>query len=184
MTRVVLVRHGRAAAGWDDDPDPGLDELGAAQARSVADALAALGPLPILTSPLRRCRETAAPLAARWGVDPVIDPAVGEIPSPDGIPMGERVEWLRSAMAGTWTDLGPRYTTWRDSVVERVRAISSDTIVFSHFVAINTVVGAALGDDRVLVLRLDNTSRTAVNVEPDGTLTLIEGGHEADTQIR
>ena len=28
MTRVYLVRHGRAAAGWDTDPDPGLDALG------------------------------------------------------------------------------------------------------------------------------------------------------------
>ena len=28
MTRVYMVRHGRAAAGWNVDPDPGLDDLG------------------------------------------------------------------------------------------------------------------------------------------------------------
>ena len=28
MARVHLVRHGRAAAGWDVDPDPGLDAVG------------------------------------------------------------------------------------------------------------------------------------------------------------
>ncbi len=31
--RLVLVRHGRAAAGWDTHPDPALDDVGRAQAR-------------------------------------------------------------------------------------------------------------------------------------------------------
>ena len=31
MTRVYMVRHGRAAAGWNVDPDPALDELGRRQ---------------------------------------------------------------------------------------------------------------------------------------------------------
>ncbi|MEY4230069.1 MAG: hypothetical protein RLZZ362_918, partial [Actinomycetota bacterium] len=45
MTRLYLVRHGRATAGWDVDPDPGIDELGRSQAAAVADRLAALGPM-------------------------------------------------------------------------------------------------------------------------------------------
>jgi hypothetical protein len=32
VTRLHLVRHGRAAAGWDTDPDPGLDDIGRRQA--------------------------------------------------------------------------------------------------------------------------------------------------------
>ncbi len=60
MSRLILVRHGRAAGGWDDDLDPGLDELGRAQAEAMADLVAPRGPLPILVSPMRRCRETAA----------------------------------------------------------------------------------------------------------------------------
>ena len=36
MTRLILVRHGRAAGGWDDDLDPGLDDLGRAQAEAMA----------------------------------------------------------------------------------------------------------------------------------------------------
>ncbi|MDP9464079.1 MAG: histidine phosphatase family protein, partial [Actinomycetota bacterium] len=68
MTRLYLVRHGRAAAGWNTDPDPRLDALGLDQATSVARRLAPLGPLPILSSPLLRCRQTAAPLAEIWQV--------------------------------------------------------------------------------------------------------------------
>ena len=71
MATVHLVRHGRATGGWDADPDPGLDDVGPRPGRGLADRLgAARRATPhLVTSPLRRCRETAAPLAARWGVD-------------------------------------------------------------------------------------------------------------------
>jgi len=66
----------------DTDPDPGLDEIGARQAIDVAARLASHGPLPILTSPLLRCRQTATPLAEMWSVEVAVEPAVSEIPSP------------------------------------------------------------------------------------------------------
>lgn len=183
MTRVYLVRHGRAAAGWDTDPDPGLDELGREQALTMARTLAPLGPLAVVTSPLLRCRQTAFPLAAAWGAEVRVEPAVAEIPSPDGVPMGERVEWLRRSMSGTWAELGPRYTAFRDGVVAAVMSLPADTVVASHFVAINAVIGAAVGDDRLVSTSLDNCSITVVDVV-DGVLRLVETGHEADTLIR
>jgi broad specificity phosphatase PhoE len=116
-------------------------------------------------------------------VEPIIEPRVAEIPSPEGVPMGERVEWLRAAMAGTWTDLGSRYTDYRDTVVRALAELPTDTVVFSHFVAINVVIGAAVGDDRMVIRSLDNCSVTVVDVA-DGVVRLVEGGHEADTLIR
>jgi broad specificity phosphatase PhoE len=117
-----------------------------------------------------------------WRVPAVIDPAVAEIPSPVGVPI-DRVEWLRAAMRGSWADLGPRYTRFRDGVVARLTAITEDTVVFSHFVAINAAIGAATSDDRLVVRSVDNCSVTVVDVI-DGRLDLIEGGEEADTLIR
>ena len=184
MSRIYLVRHGRAAAGWDTDPDPGLDAEGRAQALAVTAHLRPLGPLPVMTSPLLRCRQTAFPLATVWGVTAEVEPGVAEIPSPEGVAMADRVEWLKDVMRGTWATLGPRYTDYRDQVVATVAAIPTDAVVCSHFVAINAVVGAALGDDRVLIRSLDNCSVTVVDVGADGVLTLVEGGHEADTLIR
>jgi hypothetical protein len=55
--------------------------------------------------------------------------------------------------------------------------------VFSHFIAINAVIGACVGDDRVVIRRLDNTSVTVVETG-GGMMRLIEAGHEADTLIR
>ena len=183
MTRLYLVRHGRAAAGWDTDPDPGLDEMGRSQAIAVAQRLALLGPLPIITSPLMRCQQTAVPLAATWKVTAQVAEPVGEIPSPEGVAMGDRVEWLRVAMDGSWSDLGQRYVTFRDDVRGFLAGLTGDSVVFSHFVAINAVIGAALGDDRLVLRSLDNCSVTVVDFV-EGALQLVESGHEADTLIR
>jgi broad specificity phosphatase PhoE len=182
--RVTLVRHGRAAAGWNVDPDPGLDDLGRSQADAMAAHLAPSGPLALVTSPLRRCRETAVPLASAWSATPVVDERVREIPSPEGYAMEDRVEWLRAAMGGTWADLGPRFTGYRDAVVAAVAACPVDTVIVSHFIAINAVIGACVGDDRLVIASLDNCSRTVVEIAPDGSLRLVEQGHEADTLIR
>jgi broad specificity phosphatase PhoE len=183
VTRLHLVRHGRAAAGWNTDPDPGLDGRGLQQATAVAARLAPLGPLPVLSSPLRRCRETASALAGRWQVEVRVEPSVAEIPSPEGVAMADRVDWLREAMSGTWTELGARYLTYRDQVVTCLAGLDTDSVVFSHFIAINVAIGAALGDDRLVVRSLDNCSVTVIDVV-DGALQLVESGHEADTLIR
>ena len=190
MTRLYLVRHGRAAAGWDSDPDPGLDALGREQACAMAARLAPLGPLAVVTSPLLRCQQTAEPLAQQWNVTPRIEAGVAEIPSPVGVPMTERIEWLRVAMAGTWTELGPRYVAFRDGVMTaltNIANIGADTVVTSHFIAINAALGAMLGDDRLLLRSLDNCSVTIVDwrvTKAGGMFHLVESGEEADTLIR
>jgi broad specificity phosphatase PhoE len=182
MPRLYLVRHGRAEAGWEQD-DPGLDDVGRAQAEAAAERLAPLGPLALVTSPLRRARQTAEPFEARWGTVATIADAVRELPSPYGVPAVERPNWLRSVMGGTWNALGPRYVQFRDEVVAFLRDAAVDTVVFSHFVAINAAIGAAIGDDRIVVLALDNCSVTMIDATPDG-LDLVEGGRQADTLIR
>jgi broad specificity phosphatase PhoE len=185
--RLHLVRHGRAAAGWNVDRDPVLDELGQQQAVDVAHLLVGLGPLPVYSSPLRRCQETSGPLSALWKTTPTIEPRVAEIPSPVGVALEERVEWLRGAMAGTWTQLGISdgdiYTQYRRDLLDTLFALSHDAVIFSHFIAINVVIGEALSDDRLVVKSLDNCSVTTVVVH-DGKFTIEEMGREADTLIR
>lgn len=191
MIRVHLIRHGRASAGWDTDPDPGLDDVGREQARATARSLSAsIGDgdgVDVVSSPLRRCRETAGFLLGEWGrpiESATVIEAVREIPSPDGIPMAERVDWLRRAMAGSWVDLGSTYTDFRDGVIDFVRTRSRPTLVFSHFIAINAVIGACLGDDRLVIDSLDNASVTVVDVDDRGGVKLVERGRQADTLIR
>ena len=140
--------------------------------------------MPIIASPLRRCRETAAPLAARWGVEPVIDPAVGEIVSPvDRAGLDARAAWLRAAMQGTWSELEPALHEWRLAVLDRIASVDADTVVHSHFIAINVVVGAAHGDDRVVCFAPDNCSWTVLDVDGD-RIEVVALGRQATTEVR
>ena len=181
MARLYMVRHGRAAAGFDV-ADPGLDELGRTQAESVAKKLAGLGPLPILTSPLRRTRETSEPLARAWKDQPTVVKSIAEIPTPPHLDVTTRVPWLRAFMTGSWRGADPMLASWHEAIIDTLLMQPKDTVLFSHFIAINVGVGHALGDDRVVVFSPDNCSVTVL--ETDGRkLRLVERGHEATTQV-
>ena len=177
MARLTLVRHGEAAAGWGEHHDPGLSELGRSQAEAVAEALTPVGPLPIVVSPLRRTRETAKPLALRWGVDPQVEDLVGEIATPDGV--DDRSTWLAGVLAGRWSEQAPELRSWADAVVDRLLAQTEDAVVVSHFVAINVAIGRATGDDRVVCVRVGNCSRTVVD-NAGGRLALVDAPVEVD----
>jgi broad specificity phosphatase PhoE len=180
--RLYLVRHGRPAATFGEAEDAGLAPAGVAQAEAVAQRLARLGPLGLVTSPLRRTRETAAPLERRWGRSARVEPAVSEIPS-RGMGLAERREWLRGLMAGRWTEAGPDLSRWREEVVAALLALGESTVVFTHYVAINVAVGHATGDDRVVVFAPDHCSVTMLETRGGG-LGLVQRGAEAVTQIR
>ena len=182
MTRLRLVRHAHPSANWDLDLDAGLDDLGVEQARALVGVLGPTGPLPIVTSPLRRTRETAAPLAQSWGRSPRVVAAVGEIPSPIDDLAG-RGAWLRAVLAGRWTDAAEELHQWRRALLDTLLALEAPTVVVSHYVAINAAVGAATSDDRLITFSPGHTSITELEVE-DGVLRLVALGSEATTTIR
>ena len=83
MTTVLLVRHGLTATtghvltGWT--PGIPLDDRGQAQAAALAARLAPLPLAAIVSSPLERCQQTAAAIAATRDGQPVLtEDRVGE----------------------------------------------------------------------------------------------------------
>ena len=185
--QIALVRHGRASAGWDTAVDPGLDDLGRKQADEAAKKLDLIfvgQQVQIVSSPLLRCQQTAEPFAELHTTPVRVCAEVAEIPSPIGVDMSGRVDWLRVAMQGTWADLGDVYVEYRDSVVKFVQSLETSTVVFSHFIAINAVIGSLIGDDRLVIRSLDNCSVTLLDRDSAGNLRIAQTGHEADTLIR
>jgi broad specificity phosphatase PhoE len=143
LIRLYLVRHGEAAAGWGEDVDPGLSDLGRAQAAAMAESLTeSVGSagLPVVVSPLRRTRQTAAALEASWGVTAVVDARVGEIPSPT-LGMSERADWLRPVLSTPSSDWPDDLQPWRGAIAPTVLSFTQDTVIVSHFVFIREVVG-------------------------------------------
>lgn len=79
MAEIFIVQH---AAKRRDRVDPELTEVGGDQAATVAAELAEIGIAALYSSPLRRARETAAPIAAVTGRAVTIDER-----------LRERMEW-------------------------------------------------------------------------------------------
>lgn len=181
MARVFLIRHGRPSEVWGGGgSDPGLSELGQAQAEAAAASLKAFGDLQVVSSPMRRCIETAAPYAALRGVRPIIDPRVSEIVATEGVEdraawLRERFPWRDRSKKRSWASLEPRLHAWRDDMLSFVRSIGEDTAVFTHFIGINVIAGAARGVDDTIVFTPDHASITEIAVEA-GALRLIALG--------
>lgn len=188
MNRVYLIRHGRPASTWGGaEDDPGLDDVGREQAVKAMEWLMALPegerPTQVVSSPLRRCRETAEPMAQALGVEALIDARVGEIPTPSAIAAADRPAWLREAFGGDWGDIKGDldYQSWAEGVASAV-ADHAGAAVFSHFVALNAAVGVASGEARVAAFRPDHCSITIFDIR-DGRLILSEKGREAQSQV-
>lgn len=181
-TTIYLVRHGKALPSSPTDNDPPLDKPGLKQALAMADILGPKGPLDLVVSPIRRTRETAAALEHVWGAPGRIEPRVTEVPSntPD---LDSRRAWLQEFMSGTWEDrLAQDVIGWRAGVMQAIEELQEDTVVVSHFVAINTIVGLLTGDNRVTVFKPDNCSITRLE-RRDGMLVIAERGREMETEI-
>lgn len=84
MGRVILARHGQTASNVEGSMDtaaPGapLTELGRQQAAELAVALADEPIGAVFCSTLLRARQTAAPVAERFGLTPVVREGIREV---------------------------------------------------------------------------------------------------------
>lgn len=70
-TRVYVVRHAEKAGG---SADPSLTPAGAGRAQQLAERLKDKHITRIFVSDFKRTQETAAPTAARFGIEPTVIP--------------------------------------------------------------------------------------------------------------
>lgn len=174
---LYLVRHGRAEAGIEH-LDPGLDAIGRSQAKAVAMALASSGVKRLVSSPLRRARETAQPVAGTLGLDAIVREDVSEVFDPD-TGAAARGAMLGPLLSGVWSAQPPELRAFRERVLAALVELGSEpTIVVSHFVAISAAIGAATEDDRVSPCALANASITTFEVL-GGKLVLKRAGEVA-----
>lgn len=175
---IYLIRHGLAEAGAED-LDPGLAAQGHEQARLTAEHLRDLRVARLVVSPLRRTRETAAPLEAAFGLEAEPREEVAEVFAPE-MPVEERRAMIGPFMQGAWRDQPPPLRAWRNRVVETLLALglaaeaaNRDLVVVSHYIAIGVAIGEATGDDRVVPVPMANCAITRLRAGHGG-LSLIE----------
>ena len=178
-----MVRHGQAAAAWHESPDPGLSTIGQQQALQAAQQLGHLSNISIISSPLLRCQQTAQPFAEATNTPISIHAEVSEIPTPSNINFEERGPWLQQAMAGTWQELGQQFVDYKNDIGNFVNNLKRDTVIFSHFIAINAVIGFVTNKDQLMLARLDNCSITTFYIDENNNITLGDTGNEASTTV-
>jgi len=188
-SELTLVRHGRT--GWHSDnryagaSDVPLDEVGLAQADQLAD-WAARHPHDVLAcSPLRRARQTAAPVAAALGVPAEVVPGLREMDF--GVAEGATLAELRQrdpAAAEAFLADPLRYpfpgAEPPEDVAERVlgglrellaRHPGASVLVVGHNTALRLALcgwlGIPLRHYRDVLPRLDNTAITRLRVPAD-----------------
>lgn len=182
---LVLVRHAlplreQVAGGRADPP---LAPAGVTQAEALARHWAGRVDA-VWTSPLRRARETAAPLAAAAGVDPVVDDDLAEMDrdSDTYVPLEElRTDpdaWARAVE--DWT--GPAAQAVRDHFVQRVGAAVDRVVedhrgarvaVVCHGGVINAVLARALGLDQHLFFEPGYVSVSRVLASRSGARQIL-----------
>jgi ribonuclease H / adenosylcobalamin/alpha-ribazole phosphatase len=163
-TTLLLLRHGETTFTAEKrfsgvGSDPALTDHGRAQARAAADALVARGGVDaVVSSPLRRARETADVVAAALGLDVREDEAWRETDFGvwDGHTFAEiQQTWPEEldAWLGS-TSVAPPAGESFDAVARRVRIARDRTIardagrtilVVTHVTPVKTVVRQALG---------------------------------------
>jgi broad specificity phosphatase PhoE len=172
--RVILVRHAEpdeAVRGRIyGSLDPELSERGREHAAAVARGLAGEPIGAVYTSPRLRARATAAPLAARLGLEPREEEDLREIDfgELEGLTLAEAVErypgesrWM-AAPAGALFPGGESVAGLRARAVGAARSIADrhegeTAAVFSHAVVIRAILADALAMAPDALFRLDQS---------------------------
>jgi len=172
--RVTAEESGGAPA------DPQLTTRGRDQADRLGAWLGAEGVDHVVSSPLRRATETAAPLAARLGLDVAIDDQLCEYDAnaDSYIPIEElreaKDERWQAMIEGRWQDFGGEAPdVFRTRIVTRLDAVIDEhpgerVAVVCHGGVINVYLAALLGIDRHLWFDPGYTSISRVRASRTG----------------
>lgn len=159
MAHIYLVRHAEPAESWASGADSPLSEKGRIQAESAMENLPKAA--KIYTSPLLRCRQTAEIYADHHpGCEVMAEDRIREIPTPKTI--RDRQEWLNATLRGNWPDMPDFLLDWRKNLLHFVDLCDEDSILFTHFIVINTIVGHARGVEEVVSFYPDHASVTVL----------------------
>ncbi|MGP3636243.1 histidine phosphatase family protein, partial [Streptomyces sp. 24-1644] len=191
----VLLRHGETVLtpekrfSGSGGTDPELSAVGRGQAEHAARAFADRGTIQeIVSSPLRRCRETAAAVAGRLGLDVRIDDGLRETDfgAWEGLTFAEVRErygsdltaWLASpdvAPTGggeSFTEVAERVSAARDRLIARHQGRT--VLLVTHVTPIKTLVRLALGapPESLFRMELSAASVSAVAYYADGNASV------------
>ncbi len=191
----VLLRHGETALtpqkrfSGSGGSDPELSPAGRRQASAVAEALAARGTVQtVISSPLRRCRETAQAVADRLGLTVTVEEGLREVDfgAWEGLTFAEVRErfpddlqaWLDSPRAAptgggeSFTAATRRISATRDRLL--AEHAGRTVLLVTHVTPVKIMVRLALGapPESLFRMELSAASLSAVAYYADGNASV------------
>ncbi|MCX4693598.1 bifunctional RNase H/acid phosphatase [Streptomyces sp. NBC_01408] len=191
----VLLRHGETALtpqkrfSGSGGSDPELSAAGRRQAAAVAEALAARGTVQtVISSPLRRCRETAQAVADRLGLRVTVEEGLREVDfgAWEGLTFAEVRErfpddlqaWLDSPRAAptgggeSFTAATRRISATRDRLL--AAHAGRTVLLVTHVTPVKILVRLALGapPEALFRMELSAASLSAVAYYADGNASV------------
>ncbi|MFD9456923.1 bifunctional RNase H/acid phosphatase [Streptomyces sp. NPDC059985] len=191
----VLLRHGETALtpqkrfSGSGGTDPELSPAGRRQADAVAAALAARGTVQaVVSSPLRRCRETAQAVADRLGLPVTVEEGLRETDfgAWEGLTFAEVRErfpddlqaWLDSPRAAptgggeSFASVTRRVSATRDRLL--AAHAGRTVLLVTHVTPVKTLVRLALGapPESLFKMELSAASLSAVAYYADGNASV------------
>ncbi|WP_327413709.1 bifunctional RNase H/acid phosphatase [Streptomyces sp. NBC_01233] len=191
----VLLRHGETALtpqkrfSGSGGSDPELSPAGRRQAAAVAEALAARGTVQtVISSPLRRCRETARTVADRLGLPATVEEGLREVDfgAWEGLTFAEVQErfpddlqaWLDSPRAAptgggeSFTAATRRISATRDRLL--AAHAGRTVLLVTHVTPVKILVRLALGapPEALFRMELSAASLSAVAYYADGNASV------------
>src|SRR5580704_18147328 len=182
---ILLVRHGETdgnAARILQRPEVPLNTRGMRQAEQLAQRLSAHGFVHIVCSDLLRARMTAAPLAARAGIEIEESPLLQERNFGDlrGMPYAALNEDpfgpdVAPPNGEDWPTFHVRVADAFAFVVRRRRSLNGNLVVITHGLVCRAVAQqhALLPEDAVIPERFDNTSLTVLHEDAPHAVSLM-----------
>ena len=195
MIKIYLVRHGEASEGWTSQ-DPPLSDSGKLQAKSLINFVKSIfnesstNNINAISSPLNRCKETASLALEKKHLEIAINDNFRELPSPT-LDLEKRVDWLRRVLPLTWPELlkdketmesGVNFTQWKENIMSNIYSLKKDTIIFTHFVVINTVIGEILKSDKIINFQPSNCSITEI-IKKNDNLKIVKLGKSLESKV-
>ncbi|HLU41325.1 MAG TPA: histidine phosphatase family protein [Microthrixaceae bacterium] len=188
-----LVRHGRTAGnrvkrvmGWSDEPIEDDQHLAA---KRVAERLGRMVPpgTTVVSSPVHRARQTAAPTGERLGVEVQLDDRLGELH------VGRWQGMLETEIAEQEPEA---WTTWRTTphtlrlegretlealygrvadFLDELASVERTVVGFTHDAVVRAAVAWAVGagPESYRAVEVANCSLTTIEVREDGSRRLV-----------
>ena len=198
-TTVYLVRHGETPLtpfrkfSGDGPLNPALTAKGLMEAELVAHEISKINPDILITSPLQRTQQTAAPISKATGLEAIVDPIWIECSFGDwdGLSIEEvskqypkeYAEWLASTSYAP-----PRGESYESAMARALQGLltlvadypGKTICVVTHNGIIKTALAAAMKVDSTAIFNIDVSpcSISSISIWPSDNLMAIRSANE------